>query len=161
MKPVQYDLSLLSELTGIKLRKLRYCIDHELAPEKNWFLLDDEVGRPRTFGFVTAVFLVCAVHLLEAGCKRETVKSILNFAARISKPRAGRHPIKTIVEAVIADGLAGRFHVGDSAYARWEFGADDTGWLPMNRKGGPIAGLEPKVVISLDFGAIRDQVLGK
>ncbi len=87
MKPDQFDLSRLSAQTGIKLRKLRYCIDHELAPEKTWFTLDDEVGRPRTFNLGTGVFLTCAVHLLEAGCKRETVKRILNFAARIPKPR--------------------------------------------------------------------------
>ncbi len=66
----------------------------------------------------------------------------------------------TIVEAVIADGITGRCHVGDSNYVRWEYDGHDTGWLAMNQKGGPIAGLQPKVVISLDFGAIRDQVLG-
>src|SRR4051812_20952748 len=70
----------ISVRTGIPVRKLRYCLDHNLVPTDGWFVGDHEIGRQRRFDLASAVYLVCAARLLIAGCKRDAVRTLLRNA---------------------------------------------------------------------------------
>src|SRR5438045_8059 len=81
----------LSKRTGVPLRKLRYCVDHELVPPRTWLIADDEPGKPRQFDRIGAVYLICAVRLLEAGFRRDAVKQMVKSTE--SLPKRGRNPL--------------------------------------------------------------------
>src|SRR5262245_39273149 len=78
-----YDLKDLSECFGLPLDRLRYVFNQKLVPQRDWFIAEDEVGRPRQFDFVDAVFIGCAVYLLEAGVKRDAVRAYMQVVGRM------------------------------------------------------------------------------
>ncbi len=71
------DLRELSARLSLRIDRLRYVLNQELVPHRDWFNAEDEVGRPRRFDLVTAVFIGCAAYLLEGGQKRDSVREIM------------------------------------------------------------------------------------
>ena len=152
------DLATLSERTGIALRKLRYCVDHELAPAKTWFLSEDELGRPRTFDIVTGTFLACSAFLLEAGCRREAVKTLMSMVSRLV-PADRRFLNVRLDDPFIRSSGPGLFEVGDAFFARLTTGKKSTGWLDTRRnQPEPLERFNPRIIIAVDIGRIRDLV---
>lgn len=151
------DIRTLSQRTGIGTRQLRYVLDHELVPERTWFLDEHAVGRARTFDEITAVLIASAAFLLEAGYKRDSVRVFLESISRI-KPK-GRNPLNVpVIADVITGKSAARVQFGDGQYVRWITSRADGKWVDPTAPTRAISDLQPKVVIELNLGEIRDVV---
>ena len=158
--PSEYlELSVLSERTGIPLRKLRYVVDHQLAPERSWSVIPDEIGHPRSFDTVSATFLVCSAFLLEAGCKRETVRQVmLSILTQVTGRRSDAASSPLVQKAMKSQPAL--LQIGDGEQLRWMIGTTyDSGWLDPKLRHVP--DFNPKVTIQVNFALIRDLVMGK
>ena len=79
-------------------------MDHELVPNRTWFIDESAVGKARTFDEITAIFIACAAYLLDAGYKRESVRegNIYYADGRSGVTKLGKHSlaVKTEDEAL-------------------------------------------------------------
>jgi len=134
-------------------------LDHNLVPERTWFLDEHAVGRARTFDEITAVFIATAAFLLDAGYKRDSVRGLLASISRIN-PK-GRNPLNV---PVIADVITGkgpaRVQFGDGRFVRWMARRSSDEWVDPAHPTKPVSDIRPKVIIELDLGEIRDTVRG-
>lgn len=154
----EFELSTISQRSGVELRKLRYCVDHELVPERTWFLAEHEAGRPRRFDSIAAVYLVCAARLLESGVRRDAVKSLMQQVGRLMKP--GRNPLNLplIAEAFFSQAEA-LIEYADGSHYRCRVGKTDSGWLSFDGRLRPAPDFLPVAVISLNVSLVRKRLL--
>ena len=152
------DLRELSARLSLRIDRLRYVLNQELVPHRDWFNAEDEVGRPRRFDLVTAVFIGCAAYLLEGGQKRDSVREIMRAIGRI-QPDYRRNPLHLpILGHAVNSNANATVQVADGARVRWKVGRKDTGWIDP---GPPLLRddeFTPKVIVAMDFGLIRDLV---
>lgn len=154
-----FELATISERTGLSMRRLRYCADEELAPHRQWFTSPNETGRARKIDSITAIFLACAGFLLEAGVKREAVKSLMGMVARFPAPADVRTPLRTLLAArATVWNEQAVVQVGDATHVRWKLGEEHTGWISIRTKRTLAPDYRPKVIISVDLGQVRDLV---
>ena len=157
----EFELSTISQRSGVELRKLRYCVDHELVPERTWFLAEHEAGRPRRFDSITAVYLVCAARLLESGVRRDAIKSLMQHVGRFMKP--GRNPLHLplIAEAFASRQVDALIEFAEGSHYRCRVGKTDSGWLCVDGKLRPAApDFSPVAVISLNVSLVRKRLIG-
>jgi len=151
------DVKTLSERTGIAVRQIRYVLDHELVPERTWFPDEHAVGRSRTFDDTTAVFVACAAFLLDAGYKRDAVRTLMSS---IGKVRAsGRNPLNlpVIANVVTGDGAA-KVQFADGTYVRWIQGRSAGDWIHPGPPAEAVTDLTPRVIVELNVSEIRNLV---
>lgn len=151
------DIRTLNERTGIAVRQLRYVLDHKLVPARTWFLDEHSVGRSRTFGETTAVFIACAAFLLDAGYKRDAVRTLMASIAKV-RP-SGRNPLNVPVigNVVIGNGAA-RVQFADGKYVRWIQGRTTGDWIEPGSPMEVVPDLAPRVIVELNISEIRDLV---
>ena len=77
-------------------------MNQELLPYRNLYILEDEVGRPRHFDTITAVFIGCAAFLLEAGHKRDSVRWIMQAIAEIQPQHTNRLKLPLLANAMMS-----------------------------------------------------------
>jgi len=153
------DLQILSQRTGIPVRRLRYCLDHDLVPGLNIEISANEVGRPRRFHEDVGFGIACAATLVEAGFGRNTVREFLKGLLNIHlESPSGRGELALV--AVLKKRVDARVEFGDGVNVRLicpELGQDG----PWRCPGNP-APLDPSycptTYIGLDLGRIRDTV---
>lgn len=151
------DIRTLSQRTGIGTRQLRYVLDHNLYPERTWFLDEHSVGRARTFDEITAVFIASAAFLLEAGYKRDSVRTFLESISKI-KPK-GRNPLNVpLIANVVTGNGAARVQFGDGQFVRWISSRSTGEWIDPGAPTKAVSDIKPKVIIELNLGEIRDMV---
>jgi hypothetical protein len=152
------DLQELHRRTGIKMRKLRYCVDHDLVPGLQIDLTPGEAGRPRRFAEDVGFGIVCAACLLDLRLRHDTIRACLSGLIEI--PIRGKGLKKSVLVAVLerpfpaqaqfsADGKV-RIIVEEAGY--------DSGWIIPSRPSRPVKDYEPRAFVTLDLGRIRDQV---
>jgi hypothetical protein len=154
------DLHELHERTGIELRKLRYCLDHDLIPGLYIELTPREAGRPRRFADDVGFGIVCAAKLLELGLPHQGVRKFLEGMLKlvIRGPGDSKRALVAVLEqgepalAQLADGKRVRIVAGDPMY--------DSGWVPPIRSSKRAEEYKPVVMVTLDIGQIRDLVFG-
>ena len=154
------DLQELHERTDIELRKLRYCLDHDLIPGLYIELTPREAGRPRKFAPDVGFGIVCAAKLLELGLPHEVIRKFLQGMLEIVIQGTGapKRALLAVLEqrvpavAQLADGERVRIVSGDPMY--------DSGWTPPIRRAKRADEYKPVVMVTLDIGQIRDQVFG-
>lgn len=151
------DLQQLHAQTGIDLRKLRYCLDHELVPGLRIAPTPGEAGRPRKFAEDVGFGIVCAARLLELGLPHKSISGFLEGMLRCRIARKGCE--KPALLAVLEQTVPATAQLGDGKYIRIrvpEYGYD-SGWVSPNHRvrGGDY---RPIVIVELDIGQIRDQV---
>ncbi len=152
------DLQELHERTGIELRKLRYCLDHNLIPDLYINLTTNEVGRPRKFAADVGFGIICAAELLRLGLPHDTIRGFLDGLLKIRL--GGRGEKKPALLAVLDRSTPATAHLGDGSYVRIvvdEFDYD-SGWVAAGNAKGPGRGYKPRVAVVLDIGQIRDLV---
>ena len=152
------DLQELRERSGIDLRKLRYCLDHDLIPGLYIELTPREAGRPRKFAPDVGFGIVCAAELLNLGLPHETIRGFL--AGLLSIKLVGRGQPKPALLAVLERSAAATAYLGDSRFCRmvvddYDF---DSGWVAVSDTKRPNRNYKPKVTVVLDIGQIRDLV---
>jgi hypothetical protein len=154
------NLQDLSNLTGIPVRKLRYCLDHQLVPPEGWFVGDAEIGRQRRFNLDAAIYLVCAARLLIAGCKRDAVRRLLRSADLLGPQTHRKKIYLPHISGAIFGATPAVVDFGDDTHARWRVGGKDSGWMRLGRAPKADIDFEPTVVISLDFANVRKSLTG-
>jgi hypothetical protein len=154
-----FSLSKLAELTGISIRKLRYCVDHELTPQRTYFLAALEHGQPRHLDTIGAVSVCCAAQMLESGVKRETVRYFMKTTELLNKPGRNSLNLPLIAEAFCRE-ISAVVHLGDHTHMRWQVGGHDSGWILVKSRPPRQEEFRPVVTISVDVAAIRTSILG-
>jgi len=152
------DLQQLHKRTGIELRKLRYCLDHELIPGLDIKSAGGEAGKPRKFARDMGFAIVAAAKLLELGLPHKRIRGFLEGLVRIRVPRkeTDGHVLSTVLEyqvsavAKLGDGVNVRILVEDFGY--------DSGWVSPDDLANLPEDYRPIVIVELDIGKIRDQV---
>lgn len=148
------SLKTLSERTGIDPRHLRYVLDHQLVPGN---LLTEDLpilGRTRIVDEISAVYIACAGHLLEAGYRSEAVRDMMTaFAYAIAKTQLHI----PIFREVVQFNKNGRVQYGDGRYVRWIVEQKTGPWHDPTRKGKTVE-LVPRTCLELDVGEITKTV---
>jgi len=155
------DLKELHRRTGINVRKLRYCIDHELVPGLPIELTPGKAGRPRSFAEDVALGIVCAACLLDLHLRHDTIRAFLGGLVKI--PVRGEGPPKSVFMSVLERTFPAQALLSEDGKIRIVVeGAEyDTGWLDLDRPARPVEDFEPRAFVTLDFGKIRDQVFSR
>lgn len=153
-----FSLSTLSKLTGISVRKLRYCVDHELTPQRTYLLAAFEHGQPRHLDTIGAVSVCCAARMLDCGVKRETVRYFMKTTELLYKPGRNSLNLPLIADA-FSPGVSAVVHLGDHTHMRWEVGEHDSGWILVKSRPPRQEEFRPVVTISVDLAAIRMSIL--
>ena len=154
------ELRELSNRIGIPVRKLRYVLDHDLVPNRDWFVAEGEVGQPRRFDSITAFFIACAAFLLNAGHKRDAVREIMRSTAMIYPD--GKNPLRLPLLANVIQGKSqAELLSGDGTHVRLRVGAKDSLWIACDDPKRRIKDFRPKVTVGVDVGLIRDLVLNR
>jgi len=148
------DLKTLSERSGISPRHLRYVLDHSLVPGS---LLTEDLpilGRTRIVDEISAVYIACAGHLLEAGYRGEAVRDMMAaFGSIIAKSQLHL----PIFREVVQFNKNGRVQFGDGRYVRWIVEGKTGPWQAPTRKGKTVE-LAPRTCFELDVGEITKAV---
>lgn len=158
-RKMKLNLRQLSEGLKLPLSRLRYVVNQKLVPIRDWYTAEDEVGQPLKFNFVDCVFIACGFYLLEAGYKRDAVRFLLAKANKVM-PEA-RNPLNVPMAAwaLTSRNTEPAFvQFGDKARVRWKVGTMDSGWLRVDALRTRDDDYDPKIVVAIDFGLIRDQV---
>jgi hypothetical protein len=151
------NIRILSQKTDIAIRQLRYVLDHELVPERTWFVDEHTVGRARNFDDITAIFIACAAYLLDAGYKREAVRSLIGAIGKIMP--TGRNPLHLPVIANVVSGQGtAKVQFADGRYVRWIIGRSTGDWIDPGPRAKSKPDLTPRVIVELNVGEIRDQI---
>jgi hypothetical protein len=148
------DLKTLSERSGISPRHLRYVLDHSLVPGS---LLTEDLpilGRTRIVDEISAVYIACAGHLLEAGYRGEAVRDMMAAFGKIMTKAQLHLPI---FREVVQFKTNGRVQYGDGRYVRWIIKEKPGPWQDPIRKGKTVE-LIPRICLELDVGAITKAV---
>jgi hypothetical protein len=153
------DLQILSQRTGIPVRRLRYCLDHNLVPGLDIEISANEAGRPRKFHEDVGFGIACAAVLVEAGFGRTTARNFLEGLLQIKLPGQGG----LALVAVLTSSVAARAELGDGVNVRLicpDLGHDGRWSCPGNP--APLdSSYVPTTYIGLDLGRIRDVVFGR
>jgi hypothetical protein len=155
------NLQELHERTGIELRKLRYCLDHDLIPGLHVKSTPDEVGQPRKFADDVGFGIVCAAELLKLGLPHETIRGFL--AGMLSIKLGGKGPKKPVLVAVLERPTPAMAYLGDALNVRIvvkEY-SYDSGWFTPGNRARLAPDYEPIVIVTLDIGRIRDLVYAR
>lgn len=146
---------MLSQRTGIPVRRLRYCLDHNLVPGLNIEISANEAGRPRKFHEDVGFGIACAAILIEAGFGRSTARNFLKGLLEIRSPRG-----ELALVAVLTTPVAAQAELGDGVNVRLicpKLGHDSRWFCPGNP--APLdPSYSPRTYIGLDLGQIRDIV---
>ncbi|MDB5345003.1 MAG: hypothetical protein JWP89_3380 [Schlesneria sp.] len=151
------DIKSLSERTGIPVRQIRYVLDHELAPHRTWFIDESAVGRARTFDEITGIIIACAVYLLDAGYKRDSIRDLITTVSR-PMPKSLKNPLRLpIIAGAVMGTRSAKVQFADGRFVRWIIDEKVSDWYVSHAATQP--GFVPKVTIEIDIGKIRDLVL--
>lgn len=152
------DLQELHRRTGIKIRKLRYCIDHELIPGLDIDLTPRRAGSPRRFADDVGFGIVCAAYLLDLHLRHETIRSFLGGLTEIPHRFEGRK--KLLLAHVLEYGLPAQAQLSNDGKVRIiaEEHRIDSHWIIPGKPSRPVKDYEPPAFITLDIGKIRSQV---
>lgn len=152
------DIQTLQARTGLSARRIRYVIDHEIVPNLVVNVERNTQGKPRVFSEDMAIGIACAAILLDVGLSRETVRYVIENLAKIPW-NLDRGKSSMIVNLLLSN-FPATLQLGDGVYLRLFSGSYvDSGWVdPKTLK--RLKGYEPRIVVELDLGQIRDQVYG-
>ena len=159
------DLQELHRRTGIKVRKLRYCVDHDLVPGLPIDLTPGKAGRPRSFAEDAGFGIVCAACLLDLHLRHDTIRIFLGGLPKILIP--GKGPPKSLFVSILEGCFPAKAQlsndgklriiveevVGDTPY--------DSKWVNPDYPSKRVADCEPRAFVTLDLGMIRDQVFNR
>lgn len=153
----EMDLRELSRRVHVPVRRLRYVLDHELVPNRHWFVADSEAGTPRKFDAITAVFIACAAFLLDVGYRRESIREFMKAVGQLYPE--GRNPLRLpiLANAMVSNADA-TIAIGDATHVRCTVGNQNSGWYRIGNKPTADKSYVPKVVIQVDLSQIRDLI---
>ena len=152
------DLQALHRRIGIKIRKLRYCIDHELVPGLQIDLTPGEAGRPRRFAEDSGFSIVCAACLLDLRLRHDTIRTFLGGLLEI--PIGGKGPKMSLLGSILKRPFQAQAQLSDDGKVRIvvEEAAYDSHWIIPGQPAKPVENCEPRAFVTLNLGKIRDQV---
>jgi len=155
------DLQELHRRTGIKVRKLRYCIDHDLVPGFPIDLTPDKAGRPRSFAEDAGVGIVCAACLLDLHLRHDTIRTFLGALPRI--PIRGDGPPLPLFVKVLEQRFPAEAQLSNDGKIRIVVHEVDydSKWMNPDDQSKPDADYEPQAFVTLNLGMIRDQVFNR
>jgi hypothetical protein len=151
------DIALLATTTGIRSRKLRYVLDHEILPGSRQHSSGHGVVRSFTAfeGFCIAV----AARMLAAGCTpRLTSKTFDKAQILVGEPPtncllAAYTAKNAVIE--IADGIAVRVRGERSPGVTRAF---DTGWIPLDVRLTFLALDNPQIIVTVRLQALSEMI---
>ncbi len=154
-----FELRELSERLEIPIERIRYIVNQDLVPFRDWLVAEDEPGQPHRYDLVDSLFIACATYLLDAGQKRDSVKEIMKMMGKIM-PDA-RNPLHVpLMGWAVTSKEKATVQIADGLRIRWRHGSTDTGWVEVGPPRRRDDDFEPRVIVALDFGLIRDMVRG-
>jgi hypothetical protein len=155
------DLQELHRRTGIKVRKLRYCIDHDLVPGLPIDLTPGKAGRPRAFAEDVGFGIVCAACLLDLHLRHDTIRTFLGELPKITI--RGDGPPQSLFVKVLERPFPAEAHLSDDGKIRIIVGEVnyDSKWISPDDQPTPDADYRPRAFVTLDLGMIRDQVFSR
>ena len=155
----KYDLKHVSDRLSLPIRRLRYVLDQDLVPYRDWLVVEDDVGHPRRFDEITAVYIACSALLLESGHKRDAIRDLMKAIGKV-QPK-GRNPLNVpILGQAVLSNRSAVVKVGDGKYVRWIVGKQDSGWVNPGPPPAKLKTYTPKIIVEVNLGEIRDLVLG-
>jgi len=162
---LRVDLQTLSQRTGIPIRRLRYCLDHNLVPGLRIEISANEAGRPRKFADDVGFGIACAATLIGAGYGRKTVAYFLKGLLETYLHYEEGDRELALAAVLRRDDCTARAELGDGVNVRVVFhvpGCDtgcDTGWVCPGNPAPLVKSYHPTTYIGLDLSRIRDKVV--
>lgn len=153
------NIQTLQARTGLSARRIRYVIDHEIVPNLVVNVERNTQGKPRVFSEDKATLIACAAILLDVGLSRETVRYLIGNLAKIPWNFDRQEP--PMIERLLATDFPVTVELGDGVYLRISSTSHShSGWFePKTLK--RFEDYQPRVIVELDLGQIRDQVSGQ
>lgn len=140
----------LADRTGIEPRRLRYAVDHGIAPARNSRRLSPGRGVARSLTEEEALAVSLSALLLTAGLSRDYVIAFLRDFAR--REVAGRQPVSRGLQGLQEIALA------DGRYASLRGSGAEQGWRDL-RDGSPAPeGYRPLVMGRINVQELRRRI---
>ena len=165
------ELQDIAEQTGLRLRMLRYVIDHSLISGLPVNTNDEALGRPRQFNIEDALVIACAATLLDGGVKREAVVQCVTSLRRLAwegnpipevPPKNILHRLKntdrSVLSSIFKDGGSAFVMLGDGINIQVRMNAENTGWRQPETLARLGDEYQPQVTILLDLARLRNQL---
>lgn len=155
------DLQELSKRTGIPVRRLRYCVDHDLIPGLKINTPTGEVGRRRKFGKDAGFGIACAAVLIGRGFDRNTVRKFLKGLVSLNLHSKSGESAPAL-EGILNWGFSAQAELGDGVNVRLVCPEIpyNSGWICPGNPASLDKSYRPTTYIGLDLGQIRDKVYG-
>lgn len=160
------DLHELAACTGLPLRKLRYVLDHGLLPGLMIEVATNEPGRPRRLAPDLAFGVACVASLLEGGVQSSTASFFIGAIPQLRYLWTPGHYWhgNEIVSKFLERGEGGYVQLGDCTNLRLQLTISsnvvDTGWLQPRTSAKMAADYQPRTLIQLDVGSLRQAIYG-
>jgi hypothetical protein len=160
--PGHYSLAEIHQRTRIAESRLRYAVDQKLLPDLRSQCPIGSCGRgtARRFTDLEAFALACAVLLLEAGLRRQTVKDCMDCLCG-SRPH-GNQRARSSLQEVFDDPAVVELQIGDACLIRLGHregcqGASTLGgWTRITKNVGRLSGHVPSVIVSIHVAPLRE-----
>ena len=149
------DIRTLADRTHLAQRRIRDVLDRRLIPGE-WQSAESEIGQPRRFDDDVGLLVAIAAHLAEAGLKTTTVKEILAELPKVKLPGKRK---ASVIQGVLQYDVSATIEIGDGTYVRFRVNDWDSGWKKPGSRTKVSRNYEPYVVIRIDVGRIRRDVL--
>jgi hypothetical protein len=157
------DLQTIASRTGLPIRTVRYVLDNRLLPGTRVVGQPNALGRARHLLDDEGFAVACAAKMLQSGIKKETVIKFMDaLCSFVWEKRHGfRVPSTAIVKAFEQSASPAIAMFGDGANLRLTIGDRDTKWMQPGTWARLADDYEPRVVIRIDLGQMRDEVLSR
>ena len=157
---MEKDLFSLKEIhlrSSIPLRRLQYVVEKELGPFQEVELEETQRGSARFYSPGGATVIACAALLLDAGIRRDAVKSFLWDFDRIPTRSKVRSNLDYFINSLDFDSHQDfRILAADSSHVRCIAGKLDSNWMRTEDSGlAADPKYAPTVVVTVKLHLIR------
>jgi hypothetical protein len=154
------DLKEISKKTGVPLRKLRYVVDHGIAPKSNVALRGNGLAQPRLYTDSGATLVLIGGAILEAGVKRELASQMVLAVCELQWKR-GRS-WRSVLESVVYESLNATLTVADGSFLKLDISERkwSSGWLEIDSLEQSDFDGNALVLIQIDLGTLAGKVRG-
>ncbi len=150
------DIAEIATRAGLRPRKLRYVLEHNMLPMLN--RIAQGKGVTRDYDARQAFVLALAALLFEAGLRRDLVQEFLDHLNSVvtgkKSPGYGK-----LLDAVFADDAVTHVEIADDANLRLvrkkATGEGGGRWVQITTGAGIAKGYEPLVVVRVAVGLLR------
>jgi hypothetical protein len=142
----------IAQATGLTVRRIRYVLEHRVLPGTEKASRGHRVTR--NFTPFESFGIAAAAEMLEGGIRRPLVTKLMTALTKCSgSMRSADVPLFKASESRGPSHL----QIGDGVNVRVAAGTSTAPWRQIST-GATVADYQPRVLISIDVGRIRDEI---